>query len=178
MLGTEELMHAPLLLAAHLADLLDEHGGTVAFSSTTRSPVLALDAEDYAIRTRLVFPSHDDPADDGTGGPADGTTATSTTATSTPATSTPVASTPVDGTAGSGDGAGDRFAYNVAPGADPRRRFTDVVVVVDSAGDTPALHAPGGLAASVAAHTDRVHLVVLPSYRPAAGAPHPQETSP
>ncbi|MBB2924748.1 phosphoribosyltransferase domain-containing protein [Cellulomonas cellasea] len=154
-LGTEELMHAPLLLAAHLADLLDAHGGTVAFSSTTRSPVLALDAEDYAIRTRLVFPSHDDPAD----GRADGQAADART----------------DAPA---DGAGDRFAYNVAPGDDPRRRFTDIVVVVDSAGDTPALHAPGGLAAHVAAHTDRVHLVVLPSYRPAAGAPHPQETSP
>lgn len=137
-LGTEELMHAPLLLAAHLADRLDAHGTTVAFSSTTRSPVLALDAEDYAIRTRLVFPDHDEPA----------------------------------------DGPGDRFAYNVAPGADPRRRFTDVVVVVDSAGDTPALSAPGGLLARVAEHTDRVHVLVLPSYRPAAGAPHPQETTP
>ncbi|WP_258724433.1 phosphoribosyltransferase family protein [Cellulomonas sp. NS3] len=137
-LGTEELMHAPLLVAAHLADRLDAHGTTVAFSSTTRSPVLALDAEDYAIRTRLVFPSHDEPD----------------------------------------DGPGDRFAYNVAPGADPRRRFTDVVVVVDSAGDTPALHAPGGLPARVAEHADRVHLVTLPSYRPAAGAPHPQETTP
>ncbi|MFS0702522.1 phosphoribosyltransferase domain-containing protein, partial [Cellulomonas sp. 179-A 4D5 NHS] len=137
-LGTEELMHAPLLLAARLADRLDAHGTTVAFSSTTRSPVLALDAEDYAIRTRLVFPDHDEPA----------------------------------------DGPGDRFAYNVAPGADPRRRFTDVVVVVDSAGDTPALSAPGGLLARVAEHTDRAHVLVLPSYRPAAGAPHPQETTP
>lgn len=137
-LGTEELMHAPLLIAAHLADALDARGSTVAFSSTTRSPVLALDAEDYAIRTRLVFPDHDEP----------------------------------------GDGPGDRFAYNVAPGTDPGRRFTDVVVVVDSAGDTPALHAPDGLPARVAEHTDRVHLVVLPSYRPAAGAPHPQETTP
>lgn len=137
-LGTEELLHAPLLLAAHLADRLDAQGTSVAFSSTTRSPVLALDAPDYAIRTRLVFPDHDAPD----------------------------------------DGPGDRFAYNVAPGADPLRRFTDVVVVVDSAGETPALGSPAGLLARLAEHADRVHLVVLPSYRPPAGAPHPQETTP
>lgn len=137
-LGTEELMHAPLRVAAHLADLMEPHGTVVAFSSTTRSPVLALDADDYAIRTRLVFPAHDDPA----------------------------------------DGPGERYAYNVAPGTEPRRRFTDVVVVVDRAGDTPALRAPGGLLARAGEHTDRVHLIVLPSYRPRAGAPHPQETSP
>lgn len=33
------------------------------YSTTTRSPVLAVDDPGYAIRTRLVFPAHDDPAD-------------------------------------------------------------------------------------------------------------------
>lgn len=33
------------------------------YSTTTRSPVLALDDPGYAIRSRLVFPAHDDPAD-------------------------------------------------------------------------------------------------------------------
>ncbi|MGW2678696.1 phosphoribosyltransferase [Streptomyces sp. NPDC001436] len=64
-LGTEELMYAPLRLATAL-----EEGGAAAevrFSSTTRSPVLAVDDPGYAIRTRLVFPAHDAPAD----GPGD-----------------------------------------------------------------------------------------------------------
>ncbi|MCX5298619.1 phosphoribosyltransferase [Streptomyces sp. NBC_00193] len=67
-LGNEELMYAPLRLAQAL-----EASGTAAapvevrFSTTTRSPVLAVDDPGYAIRTRLVFPAHDDPAD----GPGD-----------------------------------------------------------------------------------------------------------
>jgi adenine/guanine phosphoribosyltransferase-like PRPP-binding protein len=59
-LGTEELMYTPLVLATELA----RRRGPVRFSSTTRSPVLAVDEPGYAIRTRLEFPSHD-----GTGGP-------------------------------------------------------------------------------------------------------------
>ncbi|MFE9533998.1 phosphoribosyltransferase [Streptomyces sp. NPDC006691] len=59
-LGFEELMYAPLRLAV----ALEERGGAeVRYSTTTRSPVLALDDPGYAIRTRLVFPAHDDPAD-------------------------------------------------------------------------------------------------------------------
>ncbi|WP_409472384.1 phosphoribosyltransferase [Streptomyces sp. HC307] len=60
-LGCEELMYAPLRLAReleHLVPLAD-----IRFSTTTRSPVLAVDDPGYAIRTRLVFPAHDDPAD-------------------------------------------------------------------------------------------------------------------
>ncbi|WP_327009994.1 phosphoribosyltransferase family protein [Dactylosporangium sp. NBC_01737] len=55
-LGSEELMYAPLLLARALARL---RPGTVRFSSTTRSPVLPVDDPGYAIRTRLTFPAHD-----------------------------------------------------------------------------------------------------------------------
>lgn len=58
-------MYAPLRLAKAL-----EETGTAAevrFSTTTRSPVLAVDDPGYAIRTRLVFPAHDAPAD----GPGD-----------------------------------------------------------------------------------------------------------
>ncbi|MFD0379831.1 cysteine protease StiP domain-containing protein [Streptomyces sp. NPDC127112] len=64
-LGNEELMYVPLRLAA----ALEERGvaAEVRFSSTTRSPVLAVDDPGYAIRTRLVFPAHDAPAD----GPGD-----------------------------------------------------------------------------------------------------------
>ncbi|MER7488105.1 phosphoribosyltransferase [Streptomyces sp. NPDC126497] len=118
-LGFEELMYAPLRLAGELERTT---GAEVRFSTTTRSPVLAVDDPGYAIRTRLVFPAHDDPA----------------------------------------DGPGDRYAYNVAGGG-----FDAVVAVVDSVADTPALHAPDGLLARLAAHTPRVLLAVVPSYVPA-----------
>ncbi|MFJ7268269.1 phosphoribosyltransferase [Streptomyces sp. NPDC099050] len=67
-LGNEELMYAPL----RLAQALEASGAAAApvevrFSTTTRSPVLAVDDPGYAIRTRLVFPAHDAPAD----GPGD-----------------------------------------------------------------------------------------------------------
>ncbi|MFG2482720.1 phosphoribosyltransferase [Streptomyces virginiae] len=64
-LGNEELMYAPL----RLAKALEESGAAreVRFSTTTRSPVLAVDDPGYAIRNRLVFPAHDAPAD----GPGD-----------------------------------------------------------------------------------------------------------
>ncbi|MGA5194676.1 phosphoribosyltransferase [Streptomyces exfoliatus] len=58
-LGFEELMYAPLRLGTALEDA----GHDVRYSTTTRSPVLAVDDPGYAIRTRLVFPAHDDPAD-------------------------------------------------------------------------------------------------------------------
>ncbi|MEU3197356.1 phosphoribosyltransferase [Streptomyces sp. NPDC006996] len=63
-LGFEELMYTPLRLAGELERTTD---ADVRFSTTTRSPVLAVDDPGYAIRTRLVFPAHDDPAD----GPGD-----------------------------------------------------------------------------------------------------------
>ncbi|MFF2009127.1 phosphoribosyltransferase [Streptomyces sp. NPDC058195] len=62
-LGFEELMYAPLRLGTALEQLTDAE---VRYSTTTRSPVLAVDDPGYAIRTRLVFPAHDDP-DDGPG---------------------------------------------------------------------------------------------------------------
>ncbi|WP_432120457.1 phosphoribosyltransferase [Streptomyces sp. S1] len=58
-LGFEELMYAPL----RLGTALEAAGHDVRYSTTTRSPVLAVDDPGYAIRTRLVFPAHDDPAD-------------------------------------------------------------------------------------------------------------------
>ncbi|MGC0332248.1 hypothetical protein RKD23_005238 [Streptomyces sp. SAI-170] len=64
-LGNEELMYAPLRLAQELEQLLP--ATQIRFSTTTRSPVLAIDDPAYAIRTRLVFPAHDNPAD----GPGD-----------------------------------------------------------------------------------------------------------
>ncbi|MFJ7767414.1 phosphoribosyltransferase [Streptomyces sp. NPDC097107] len=59
-LGFEELMYAPLRLAHTLEQITD---ADVRYSTTTRSPVLAVDDPGYAIRTRLVFSAHDDPAD-------------------------------------------------------------------------------------------------------------------
>ncbi|WP_324789419.1 phosphoribosyltransferase [Streptomyces sp. H51] len=59
-LGFEELMYAPLRLARELEQIADAE---VRYSTTTRSPVLAVDDPGYAIRSRLVFPAHDDPAD-------------------------------------------------------------------------------------------------------------------
>ncbi|MFE1045307.1 phosphoribosyltransferase [Streptomyces olivaceus] len=119
-LGFEELMYAPLRLAHALEETT---GAEVRYSTTTRSPVLAVDDPGYAIRTRLVFPAHDDPA----------------------------------------DGPGERYAYNVAGAG-----FDAVVAVVDSAADTPALHAPDGLPARLATHVPHVLLAVVPSYVPDA----------
>ncbi|MEW1626144.1 phosphoribosyltransferase [Streptomyces sp. NPDC089173] len=65
-LGFEELMYAPLRLGTALEEVLDADA-EVRYSTTTRSPVLAVDDPGYAIRTRLVFPAHDGPAD----GPGD-----------------------------------------------------------------------------------------------------------
>jgi hypothetical protein len=118
-LGSEELMYVPLRLARELEQV---SGTEVRYSTTTRSPVLAVDDPGYAIRSRLVFPAHDDPA----------------------------------------DGPGERYAYNVAGAG-----FDTVVAVVDSAADTPALHAPDGLLAQLAAHIPHVVLAVVPSYVPA-----------
>ncbi|AUH43238.1 phosphoribosyltransferase [Streptomyces sp. CMB-StM0423] len=123
-LGTEELMYAPLRLATALADLLP--GADVRFSSTTRSPVLPVDHPGYAIRSRLTFPAHDTPG-------------------------------------------GTRYAYNVT-GEDA---YDAVLVVTDSAADTPALHAPRGLLDMLAPHTDRVLLAVIPSYVPPAAETEP-----
>jgi hypothetical protein len=126
-LGNEELMYAPLRLAGALENLLDR--ADVRFSTTTRSPVLAVDDPGYAIRTRISFPAHDSPADDPTDGPP-----------------------------------GERYAYNVAGAG-----FDAVVAVVDSSGDTPELHAPGGLLDRLAAHTGRVLLAPVPAYTPNNG---------
>ncbi|MEV7731158.1 phosphoribosyltransferase [Streptomyces sp. NPDC088921] len=64
-LGFEELMYAPLRLARELEQVAA--GVEVTYSTTTRSPVLAVDDPGYAIRSRIVFPAHDTPAD----GPGD-----------------------------------------------------------------------------------------------------------
>ncbi|MFC6881200.1 MULTISPECIES: phosphoribosyltransferase family protein [Actinomadura] len=119
-LGFEELMYAPLRLAEALADALPDVD--VRYSTTTRSPVLAVDDPGYAIRTRLAFPAHDDPA----------------------------------------DGPGERYAYNVAPGTDPGRAFDTIVLVVDGAGDTPAL--AHGLLARLSALAPVV-VAAVPSFR-------------
>lgn len=128
-LGNEELMYAPL----RLAQAVEAYGVEAYFSTTTRSPVLAVDDPAYAIRSRIVFPAHDDPDD---------------------------------------DGSRERYAYNVAGGG-----FDAIVCVVDSAGDTPALHAPGGLLARLAPHTGTVLLAVVPTHRPPNGSPGPMSES-
>lgn len=61
---------------------------------------------------------------------------------------------------------GWRFAYNVAPGSDPARRFEDVVCVLDEAMHTPAVGAAGGLLDVLRGVCDRVSVVVVPCYRP------------
>lgn len=58
-LGTEELMYAPLKLASALADHLPDTA--VRYQSTTRSPVAPLDREGYAIRCALAFDAPDEP---------------------------------------------------------------------------------------------------------------------
>ncbi|HZC70014.1 MAG TPA: phosphoribosyltransferase [Jatrophihabitans sp.] len=58
-LGSEELMYAPTLIALELAQRLPH----VRVSSTTRSPVVTIDEPGYPIRCALSFPSHDHAAD-------------------------------------------------------------------------------------------------------------------
>ncbi len=58
-LGTEELMYAPLVLAAELGRRLP--GVAVRYQSTTRSPVAPLDREGYAVRCALEFAAPDEP---------------------------------------------------------------------------------------------------------------------
>lgn len=129
-LGFEELMYAPLALGVALEKRLPAGSAEVRYSTTTRSPVLAVDDPGYAIRSRLVFPAHDAPA----------------------------------------DGPGDRYAYNVAGGG-----FVAIVLVVDSVGDRPELHAPDGLLAQLAAHAPQVLLAVVPSYVPEQTPEHATE---
>ncbi|WP_432747091.1 phosphoribosyltransferase [Streptomyces sp. JH002] len=123
-LGTEEFLYVPLRLAAALEDRTP--GVEVRFSSTTRSPVLPVDDPGYAIRSRLVFPAHDDPA----------------------------------------DGPGPRYAYNIAG-----RPWDAVVVLTDSPGDRPELHASGGLLDRLAAHTPHVLLATVPAAAPPLRGP-------
>ncbi len=88
------------------------------FSTTTRSPVLAVDDPAYAIRSHLTFAAHDDPD----------------------------------------DGPGPRYAYNL-------RRDTPwhaALVVLDAAGDTPALAADGGLLDLLGEVARDVVVLVLP----------------
>jgi len=56
-LGSEEHMYLPLAAAAELARLLP--GRDVRFSTTTRSPIVAVDRDDYAVAGALDFASHD-----------------------------------------------------------------------------------------------------------------------
>ncbi|WP_093838623.1 phosphoribosyltransferase [Streptomyces aidingensis] len=66
------------------------------------------------------------------------------------------------------DGPGPRHAYNIAG-----RRWDAIVAVTDSAGDTPELHAPGGLLDKLAAHTPRVVHAVIPAHRPLPASARP-----
>jgi adenine/guanine phosphoribosyltransferase-like PRPP-binding protein len=130
-LGTEELMAAPVRLAVALQDELSARNcpATVSFSTTTRSPVLPLDDPGYAIRSALVFDSYDEPD----------------------------------------DGAGPRFAYNLAA---PNARLFDVIVLVtDDRGDLPHPDEPGGLLHQLGAATRRVVVVTLPCAPPAVSLP-------
>jgi len=57
-LGSEELMYAPLRIGTELARQFDGEA-VIRYSSTTRSPVLAVNDPGYAIRNRLSFISQD-----------------------------------------------------------------------------------------------------------------------
>ncbi|MCO4252646.1 phosphoribosyltransferase domain-containing protein [Pseudarthrobacter raffinosi] len=56
-LGSEEFIHVPLAVADALDRLNPDRG--VRFSTTTRSPIVALDRPDYAITGTVRFTSHD-----------------------------------------------------------------------------------------------------------------------
>jgi hypothetical protein len=59
-LGTEELMYVPMRLAAALAERLGSDA-VVRNQSTTRSPVVPLDRDGYAVRCALSFDAPDEP---------------------------------------------------------------------------------------------------------------------
>ena len=59
-LGTEELMYVPMRLAAALAERLGDEA-VVSNQSTTRSPVVPLDRDGYAVRCALAFDAPDEP---------------------------------------------------------------------------------------------------------------------
>ncbi len=63
-LGTEELIYAPLAVAAALG-ARGGAGRRVRFSTTTRSPVHVLDLDGYPIRSGIAFPAHDSQSDGG-----------------------------------------------------------------------------------------------------------------
>ncbi|MBO8196075.1 phosphoribosyltransferase [Streptomyces oryzae] len=127
-LGNEELMYTPLLLAFEMEKRTNGRA-EIRFSTTTRSPVLPVDDPGYAIRTALSFPAHDTAHQ---------------------------------------DRAAERYAYNIAG-----QGFDAVVAVVDSEGDTPALHAPGGLLDQLAGCAPRVLLSVVPAHVPDQDRPTP-----
>ena len=60
-LGSEEFIHVPLAVADALDRLNPDRG--VRFSTTTRSPIVALDRPDYAITSTVRFASHDTTVD-------------------------------------------------------------------------------------------------------------------
>ncbi len=60
-LGSEEFIHVPLAVADELDRL--NPGRVVRFSTTTRSPIVALDRPDYAITSSVRFASHDTTVD-------------------------------------------------------------------------------------------------------------------
>ncbi|WP_344562323.1 phosphoribosyltransferase [Streptomyces axinellae] len=154
-LGNEELMYAPLRLAAELERRVQGAAG-IRFSTTTRSPVLAVDAPGYAIRSALCFPAHDRPR----------SSANAVADTIADADTNAVADT--DKVAVADDDPGVRYAYNVAG-----QGFDAVVAVVDSEGDTPELHAPGGLLDQLTACAPHVLLTVVPAYAPGAPSARP-----
>ncbi|MGK5531357.1 phosphoribosyltransferase [Streptomyces sp. URMC 129] len=71
------------------------------------------------------------------------------------------------------DGPGPRFAYNVAG-----QHWDAIVLVTDSAGDTPPLHAAGGLLAALGAHAPHLLLAVVPFLPPSAAPPARRERGP
>jgi orotate phosphoribosyltransferase len=62
-LGTEELMYVPMRLAAAVAERFGP-AAEVRTQSTTRSPVVPLDRDGYAVRCALRFPAPDEPGRD------------------------------------------------------------------------------------------------------------------
>ena len=140
-LGDEELMAAPARIAWHLGRALADAGTTVRFSSTTRSPVVAVAEEGYAVRSVLTFGSHDAPLVE----PGDRYAYNVA----------PPTDAPTD-------------AASDAATAPPSDAPADVVVLVtDAAADTPPLREPGGLLPQLMATAATTVVVRLPTDPPA-----------
>uniref|UniRef100_UPI0015E162D7 cysteine protease StiP domain-containing protein n=2 Tax=unclassified Streptomyces TaxID=2593676 RepID=UPI0015E162D7 len=152
-LGTEELMYAPLRIAAALDDArgtTPAAGAGAAATDTAATEAAGTDA------------AGTDPSDtDGPGVYFSTTTRSPVLPVDDPGYAIRSRVTFPAHDLPTGEPPAPRHAHNVAGGT-----WDAIVLVTDSTGDTPALHAEGGLLDHLARHTPLLRYAVLPSHTP------------